>query len=158
MDLAEEFIHAERLGDVVPCPGSERFFPACRVILRAYNQDGDIGKPGIVMQKFAEFEAGQAGHHQVQRDQVRAEGICRLDGFCAVVDRRRLVTFHADQHFHQVRDKDIVVDNKDFEHDFILQVKIGNGTSASMVPPYLTFSSRELILDLNSSIWKGLTR
>jgi len=99
-DLADEIINPERLGEVVPCPRVDGFRLAFRVVLGADDDDGNVGEFGIVVQKFAQLEARQPWHHQIQCDQIGVHGVRHLDGFCAVVDSRWLVTLHGDQRFH----------------------------------------------------------
>lgn len=170
-NLLNELIRAKRFGDVIGRASPESFFLAFGIILGADDDDGNIRKPGVIVQEFAKFETGKTRHHQIQCDQVWLDRTRHFDGFCAVVDCRWLVTLHADQHFHKVCNDNIVVYDKNLGHDCILQVELGSGKRGRQNPltkmvfigrllleVQLTRSRRALILDFSSSIWKGLVR
>ena len=125
----DEIIDTEWLGNVIFGSRLEGSFFAGGIILGGDNDHGNIGEARVIVQHLTQFETGQTGHHQIQSDQVGINGICHFDGFGAVVDRRRLVTFHADEHFHQIGDDDIIIYNQNLGHGFILRALAGTGKS-----------------------------
>lgn len=118
--FAKEIIHAERFDDVVTGSQLKSFFLAGRIIFGGDDDDRNGCKAGIVVEHLTEIEACQSRHHKVQRDQVGVDRTCYFKSMSAVIDRGGLMTIHAYQHFHQVRDRDIIVNNKYFRHECIL--------------------------------------
>src|ERR687886_1542445 len=82
--------HGERLGDVVVGPQLQPHDPVYLVVLGRQHNDGYIA---LGPDPAADLRAVQLGKHDVQDDEVRLEGLERLQGLLAVARALNLETF-----------------------------------------------------------------
>ena len=93
--LQHELADAERLGDVIVRAELEADDAIDLFALRRENDDGDTLRAAVVLDRPADFGAGDVGEHEIEQHQIRMLVVNQLEAVLPLGRREHVVAGHS---------------------------------------------------------------
>jgi len=113
LDARHELEVVDRLGEEVVRAGLQAPHAVGGLVERRHHDDGDMGGARIGLQPLADLETVDAGHHDVEQDEIDLRALADGQRIVAVLGRQHVEIFGEQPRFEQLHIGRNVVDDED---------------------------------------------